>query len=221
MKAAHQGLPMADLPGMAGRSYEPAPQPTPAPVIAPQNPLTSMLAPAQGPAPFSREDDMRPLIPAAPPRPPVAVAPPAPPALAPARATPPRPPQVAAAPSASPRPAPAPRAAAAPRPASAARQQPQYAPQHRRSRARRCRSAMSRARPPPSAPASRARSRPPRTTARASGISSAICSGSAEGGVSPPHPVREGRASLVVAEPQVMDQRVDAGGRDVRVGGKI
>ena len=26
-----------------------------------------MLAPAQGPAPFSREDDMRPLIPAAPP----------------------------------------------------------------------------------------------------------------------------------------------------------
>ena len=111
MKAAHQGLPMADLPGMAGRSYEPQPQPTPAPVIAPQNPLTSMLAPAQGPAPFSREDDMRPLIPAAPPRPPVAVAPPAPPVLVPARATPPRPPQVAAAPSTSPRPAPAPRAA--------------------------------------------------------------------------------------------------------------
>ena len=35
MTAAHQGLPMADLPGMAGRSYEPAAQPTPAPVIAP------------------------------------------------------------------------------------------------------------------------------------------------------------------------------------------
>jgi len=126
MNAAHQGLPMADLPGMAGRSYEPQPQPTPAPVIAPQNPLTSMLAPAQGPAPFSREDDMRPLIPAAPPRPPVAVAPPAPPVLVPARATPPRPPQVAAAPSTSPRPAPAPRAAPpAPRVAAA---QPQYAP---------------------------------------------------------------------------------------------
>ena len=26
MKAAHQGLPMADLPGMAGRSYDPAPR---------------------------------------------------------------------------------------------------------------------------------------------------------------------------------------------------
>ena len=26
MKAAHQGLPMADLPGMAGRTYDPAPQ---------------------------------------------------------------------------------------------------------------------------------------------------------------------------------------------------
>ena len=146
MKAAHQGLPMADLPGMAGRSYEPAPQPAPAPVIAPQNPLTSMLAPAQGPAPFSREDDMRPLIPATPPRPPVAVAPPAPPALAPARATPPRPPQVAAAPSAPPRPAPAPaprvappprspRCAAAARPADADRQCPAAARRRRRRRA--------------------------------------------------------------------------------------
>ena len=49
MKAAHQGLPMADLPGMAGRSYEPAPQPAPAPVIAPPaNPLTSMLVTGAG-----------------------------------------------------------------------------------------------------------------------------------------------------------------------------
>jgi penicillin-binding protein 1A len=131
MNAAHQGLPMADLPGMAGRAYEPAPQPTPAPVIAPQNPLTSMLAPAQGPAPFSREDDMRPLIPTAS-RPPVAVAPPAPPALVPARATPPRPPQVAAAPAAAPRPAaaPAPRVAAAPAPRPQTGHAPAPQPQH-------------------------------------------------------------------------------------------
>ena len=150
MNAAHQGLPMADLPGMAGRSYEPAPQPTPAPVIAPQNPLTSMLAPAQGPAPFSREDDMRPLIPAAPPRPPVAIAPPAPPALAPARAAPPRPPQVAAAPA---------RAAfdhrlrrrASRRPRRASPRRSRNTRRHRRNRARRCRSATSRGRPPPSA----------------------------------------------------------------------
>ena len=127
MTVAHQGLPMADLPGMAGRSYDPAPQPTPAPVIAPQNPLTSMLAPAQGPAPFSREDDMRPLIPAAPPRPPVAIAPPAPPALAPARTAPPRPPQIAAAPAA-PRSTPAPTPRVTPPPPRVATAQPQYAP---------------------------------------------------------------------------------------------
>src|SRR5207237_9089453 len=41
MKAAHQGLPMADLPGMAGRTIDPA-QSAPAPpaTVAPTNPLT-------------------------------------------------------------------------------------------------------------------------------------------------------------------------------------
>ena len=50
MKAAHQGLPMADLPGMAGRSYEPAPQAPPAYAPPPANPLTSMLSQPQGTA---------------------------------------------------------------------------------------------------------------------------------------------------------------------------
>jgi penicillin-binding protein 1A len=101
MKAAHQGLPMADLPGMAGRTIDlappPPPPPPPPPAAAPGNPLTSMLSPPQGATPLSREDDGRPLVPLAPARPPVAVAPP--PALAAApRASAPRPPQVAAAP---------------------------------------------------------------------------------------------------------------------------
>jgi penicillin-binding protein 1A len=129
MTAAHQGLPAADLPGMAGRSYDPAPPAPPAAVAPPANPLTSMLAPAQGPAPFSREDDMRPLLPAAPPRPPVAIAPASPPATAPARSAAPRPPQVVAAPLPVPRTTastPAPRPAPAPRMTQAA--QPQYAP---------------------------------------------------------------------------------------------
>src|SRR5215211_2130549 len=55
MKAAHQGLPMADLPGMAGRTIEPAQQ-TPAapqPYAPPANPLTSMLSPSQNAAPLS------------------------------------------------------------------------------------------------------------------------------------------------------------------------
>src|SRR5207237_4402404 len=48
MKAAHQGLPMADLPGMAGRTIEPAPQaPAPPAYVPPANPLTSMLSPPQ------------------------------------------------------------------------------------------------------------------------------------------------------------------------------
>src|SRR5207244_13247525 len=42
MKAAHQGLPMAALPGMAGRTIDPAPQAPPSPVpVAPANPITS------------------------------------------------------------------------------------------------------------------------------------------------------------------------------------
>ena len=77
MVAAHQGLPMADLPGMAGRTIEAAP-PASAPV-APQDsaPLISMLAPPTA-APLMREDDMRPLTPLAPARPPAAVVAPLP-----------------------------------------------------------------------------------------------------------------------------------------------
>jgi len=80
MKAAHQGLPMADLPGMTGRAYDPAQQQQqqqqqPAPVPVPSSPITSMLSPTQA-APMAREDDMRPMTPLAPARPPaVAVAP--------------------------------------------------------------------------------------------------------------------------------------------------
>src|SRR4051812_38568767 len=53
MKAAHQGLPMADLPGMAGRTIEPAQQApaAPQPYAPPANPLTSMLSPSQNAAP--------------------------------------------------------------------------------------------------------------------------------------------------------------------------
>jgi penicillin-binding protein 1A len=71
MVAAHQGLPMADLPGMAGRTIDPV-QPA-APAAPPESsPLISMLAP---PAltPTGREDDMRPIAPLAPARPPAAV----------------------------------------------------------------------------------------------------------------------------------------------------
>ena len=103
MKVAHQGLPMADLPGMAGRSYEPQPAPSvSAPTYAPPaNPLTSLLGPPQtNGAVMSREDDARPPA-IVPPRPPVAMAPPpagqqAAPPRVPAPA--PRPPQVAAVP---------------------------------------------------------------------------------------------------------------------------
>src|SRR5436305_7866719 len=73
MKAAHQGLPMADLPGMAGRTIDlapPPPPPPPAAAAAPGNPLTSMLSPPQGATPLAREDDGRPLVPLAPARPP-------------------------------------------------------------------------------------------------------------------------------------------------------
>jgi penicillin-binding protein 1A len=93
MKAAHQGLPMADLPGMVGRTYDPAQQQAPsAPpqTYAPPNPITSMLSPPQSATPLSREDDVRPLVA---PRPPVAVAAPAPPKPPAPRAS-----QVAAAP---------------------------------------------------------------------------------------------------------------------------
>jgi penicillin-binding protein 1A len=75
MTAAHQGLPNADLPGMAGRTID-APAPA-APVGAASSPLTSMLSPTPA-APMARDDDMRPVapVPLAPARPPaIAVAP--------------------------------------------------------------------------------------------------------------------------------------------------
>jgi penicillin-binding protein 1A len=134
MTAAHQGLPMADLPGMAGRMLDPAAQqPLPPGYVAPSNPLTSMLAPILSPptaaAPMSREDDMRPLVQPAPPRPPVAM--PLPPA--PVRAPAPRPAQVVSAPlppaslALAPRsPAPPSRVVSPPQPRVPAAAQPQY-----------------------------------------------------------------------------------------------
>jgi penicillin-binding protein 1A len=133
MTAAHQGLPMADLPGMAGRSIDPAAPQPPAP---PSNPLTSMLAPILSPstaaAPMSREDDMRPPVQPVPPRPPVAIMP-LPPAPAPVRAPAPRPSQVVSAPlppaslALAPRPpAPPSRLASPPQPRVPPAAQPQY-----------------------------------------------------------------------------------------------
>jgi len=96
MVAAHQGLPMADLPGMAGRTIEPA-QPAPGPAqVAPQaqSPLISMLAPPAS-VPLGRDDDMRvpPLTPLAPARPPAVAAAPLPHAQPRPAAPAPRPPQ--------------------------------------------------------------------------------------------------------------------------------
>jgi membrane peptidoglycan carboxypeptidase len=145
MNAAHQGLPAADLPGMVGRMYDPSQREAPPAYAppAPANPLTSMLAPSSGPAPFSREDDMKPLIrEATPPRPPAPVvsAPmTAPPAPAAARATvvPPRPQQAVMQPrsTASALPPPSSRVQPAPRPIQTAQPghmpppRPQYAAQ--------------------------------------------------------------------------------------------
>jgi penicillin-binding protein 1A len=115
MKAAHQGLPMADLPGMAGRTIDPQQQQQqqqqtpPAYVAPPANPLTSMLSPSSGAAPMTREDDARPLLPTVQARPPVA-------AQTPVRAPAPRPPQATA--SQQPRLAALPQMAAAPSPPS-------------------------------------------------------------------------------------------------------
>jgi penicillin-binding protein 1A len=130
MAAAHQGLPMADLPGMAGRTVDPSvQQPGTPPVALPSNPLTSMLAPILSPStvstPMSREDDMRSL---APPRPPVAIVPPTP---APVRAPAPRSSQVVSAPlppaslALAPR-APPSRVASPPQPRAASAMQPQH-----------------------------------------------------------------------------------------------
>src|SRR3954470_19511420 len=75
MTAAHQGPPMADLPGRAGRTIDQPSQQAPAPTVypVPANPLTSMLSPSQSAAPLSRDDDARPVL--APPRPTIALAP--------------------------------------------------------------------------------------------------------------------------------------------------
>jgi penicillin-binding protein 1A len=72
MTAAHQGLPNADLPGMAGRTLDAAPAAAAPPPPA-ASPLTSMLSPTPA-APMTREDDMRPVasVPLAPARPPAA-----------------------------------------------------------------------------------------------------------------------------------------------------
>jgi hypothetical protein len=120
---------MADLPGMAGRALDPAALPG---YVAPSNPLTSMLAPILSPltaaTSMSREDDMRPLVQPAPPRPPVAIMPPA---SAPVRA--PRPSQVVSAPLppaslalASRAPAPPSRVASPPQPRVPPAAQPQH-----------------------------------------------------------------------------------------------
>jgi membrane peptidoglycan carboxypeptidase len=121
MKAAHQGLPMAELPGMAGRTIEPQAPQAPAPPVAPAHPITSMLSPPQAATPLSREDDARPLVPTVPARPPVAVAPQPPRAIAPR-------PQQTATPVPRPPAASPPRVTAAPLPRMAAVPQPQYVP---------------------------------------------------------------------------------------------
>ena len=93
MTAAHQGLPNADLPGMAGRTIDATPPP--APVAGPNSPLTSMLSPTPA-APMTREDDMRPVapVPLAPAKPPAVAVAPLPRVQPPPRASapPPRPP---------------------------------------------------------------------------------------------------------------------------------
>ena len=64
MKAAHQGLPMADLPGMAGRTIEPVPQrPRRLPSCGARKPAHLDAVADAGRTPLSREDDMRPLSP--------------------------------------------------------------------------------------------------------------------------------------------------------------
>src|SRR5882724_7922073 len=100
MTAAHQGLPAADLPGMAGRTIDPAPQAPPPPAYPlPSNPMTSLLAQPTSAAPLRREDDPRPAAPIAPPRPAASARPaPLPPIQSQARLAAPRPPQVVAAP---------------------------------------------------------------------------------------------------------------------------
>src|SRR3954466_14298008 len=123
MTAAHQGLPMADLPGMAGRPLDAAPAPA-SPVPTPASPLTSMLSPTPA-APMMRDDDMRPVapVPLMPARPPMIA--PVPPVSI--RTPAPRPPQVAA-PSPRAVPAPPPHANPPPMPGVAPAPPPRYVP---------------------------------------------------------------------------------------------
>ena len=108
MKGAHQGLPVADLPGVGNRTLDPAQPPATIPSTTPSSaPMTSMLAPMSAP-PLAREDDMRPPAAIAPTRPPVVAvlpAPAAPPVRAPAPV--PRPQVALARPVAKPKPQPA------------------------------------------------------------------------------------------------------------------
>jgi penicillin-binding protein 1A len=100
MKTAHQGLPVADLPGVGNRTLDPAQPPATIPSSTPSSsvPMTSLFSPTPA-APLTREDDMRPPAPIAPPRPPVAVlpAPSAPPVMRTPPVTP-RPPTAVARP---------------------------------------------------------------------------------------------------------------------------
>ena len=85
MKVAHQGLPMADLPGLNGHVPDALQAPATIPSVAPSSaPMTSLLSPMQA-TPLSRDDDPRPVAPIATPaaaKPPAVAAAP----LAPARA---------------------------------------------------------------------------------------------------------------------------------------
>ena len=127
MKVAHQGLPVADLPGLNGRVPDAPQAPATVPPVTPSGLISSLLSPTAA-APLSREDDPRPVAPLLQAKPPVAAAP-AKPLVAAAPPAPAKPPQaIVTAPLAPPAqiraPSPAPRpprlAALPPRPAPVA-----------------------------------------------------------------------------------------------------
>ena len=127
MKVAHQGLPVADLPGLNGRVPDAPQAPATVPPVTPSGLISSLLSPTAA-APLSREDDPRPVAPLLQAKPPVASAP-AKPLVAAAPPAPAKPPQaIVTAPLAPPAqiraPSPAPRpprlAALPPRPAPVA-----------------------------------------------------------------------------------------------------
>ena len=100
MKTAHQGLPVADLPGVGNRTLDPMQPPATIPSTTPSSaPMTSLFSPPPA-APLARDDDMRPPAPIAPTRPPVVAVAPAPSAPPPVRLQPaaPRPPSTIARP---------------------------------------------------------------------------------------------------------------------------